>query len=85
MLTDGAEIDALQGPSSYVASVNFSPDGKTLAATGGEETDEVYYGVVYLWDVATWREIAVIRMRPTAGSTDATMRVSVPIAIRWRI
>ena len=67
---DGTEIDALQGPSNYATSVNFSPDGKTLAATGAEKTDEVYE-VVHLWEVGTWRKIAVIRRRPTAGSTDA--------------
>ena len=60
---DGAQIDALPGPSEYVTSVSFSPDGSALAATGGEYTDEVYYGAVYLWDVATWTESAVIRMR----------------------
>ena len=64
----GAEIDALQGPSMHVSSVSFSPDGKTLAATGGEVTDEVYYGVVYLWDVATWTEIAVIRKRDRSNA-----------------
>ena len=57
----GAEIDALQGPSMYVTSVSFSPDGSVLAATGGEDADDSWHGAVYLWDVATWTKIAVIR------------------------
>ena len=70
---DGTQIEALPGPSIYVTSVSFSPDGSVLAATGGDETDEVYYGAVYLWDVATWTESAVIRMR---DGTNATLSFS---------
>ena len=54
---DGTEINALRGPSNYVLSVSFSPDGSVLAAAGSGDAG----GAVYLWDVATWEEIAVIR------------------------
>ena len=74
---DGTEIDAFQGPSNYVTSVSFSPDGKTLAAAGGELTaaDAGSYASVYLWDVATWGQNAVIRRR-ARGSVNATVSFS---------
>ena len=72
---DGAQIDALPRPSEYVTSVSFSPDGKTLAATGGESTNAGSYPVVYLWDAATWTEIAVIDRR-AKGSVGATVSFS---------
>ena len=59
---DGAQIDALPGPSNDVRRVIFSPDGKTLAATGVEVTDDrTTMESLYLWDVATLTEIAVIK------------------------
>ncbi len=62
----GAEIAVIPGPADGVTSVSFSPDGKTLAATGiagWEKTGRLAYGLVYLWDVATRTEIAVIRVQ----------------------
>ena len=58
---DGKEIAEFSGPPLYLSRVIFSPDGKTLAAIGGEETDASWRVVVYLWDVPTWGEIVVIK------------------------
>ena len=58
---DGKEIAKFSGPPLYLSRVIFSPDGKTLAAIGGEETDVSWRVVVYLWDVPTWGEIVVIK------------------------
>jgi len=44
----------LTGHSSYVMSVAFSPDGKTLASSGGDTT-------VKLWDAATGTEIKTLK------------------------
>src|SRR5262249_54428654 len=46
--------NTLQGHTSSVHSVAFSPDGKTLASGSGDET-------IKLWDVATGKEQATIK------------------------
>ena len=58
------QIDAIPGPRLYLFRVIFSPDGKTLAVTGGEASDDVFWrGVVYLWNVASLTKIDEISMR----------------------
>ena len=89
-IEDGAQIDAIPGPSDGVRSVSFSPDGKTLAATGHDETDTGLFVSLYLWDTATLTEIDVIRtqegwqimsfspdsrMLAFAGSNSTTVRL----------
>ncbi len=48
------EVTTLQGHSSYVYSVAFSPDGKYLASGSGDET-------VKLWSVESQKEVATLQ------------------------
>ena len=54
----------LEGHTSWVASVAFSPDGKLLASGFGD-------GTIKLWDVATGREV-----RTLEGHTDIVLSVA---------
>ena len=49
----GRAVGQLSGHRDYTAQVAFSPDGKTLASTGGD-------GSVRLWHLATQRELATL-------------------------
>src|SRR5947209_5060841 len=55
--------DTLQGHTSFVSSVAYSPDGKTLASGSYDQT-------VRLWDVATGKEQATLQ-----GHTDRVWSV----------
>src|SRR5262249_11536859 len=46
----GRELHRIPAHQAWVASLSFSPDGKTLASTGVEP-------VIRLWDIATGREV----------------------------
>jgi WD40 repeat protein len=46
-------LQTLNGHSSLVISVAFSPDGKTLASAGGDET-------IKLWDVTTGKVLQTL-------------------------
>ena len=59
----GAEVALLQGHRGRVSSVAFSPDGQTLASSGGDDT-------VRLWEVASGQPIAVLE-----GHTDWVISV----------
>ncbi|MBD2543280.1 WD40 domain-containing protein [Planktothricoides raciborskii] len=69
-LTTGQFLRQLQGHTSYVSSVSFSPDGQTLASGSGN----IFGGgdkTVRLWDVATGREL-----RQLTGHTNYVNSVS---------
>jgi RNA polymerase sigma factor (sigma-70 family) len=57
--TTGKEVRTLEGHTQFAIAVAFSPDGKTLASSGGEKA-------VKLWDVATGKELATLE-GPTAA------------------
>jgi WD40 repeat protein len=42
------------------ASMAFSPDGKLFAAIGNENKNNMYYGVVRLWDTKTGKEVRAL-------------------------
>ncbi|MBE9215402.1 CHAT domain-containing protein [Plectonema cf. radiosum LEGE 06105] len=50
----GFNVKSLKGHTSFVGSVSFSPDGKTLASASGDKT-------VKLWDINTSREIKTLK------------------------
>ncbi|TRV43164.1 MAG: WD40 repeat domain-containing protein [Microcystis panniformis Mp_MB_F_20051200_S6D] len=50
----GKEIRTLKGHDSYVWSVNFSPDGKTLVSGSGDNT-------IKLWNLETGKEIRTLK------------------------
>jgi RNA polymerase sigma factor (sigma-70 family) len=56
----GKEVRTLEGHTQFAIAVAFSPDGKTLASSGGE-------GAVKLWDVATGKEKASLE-GPTSAN-----------------
>jgi len=49
----------LEGHTEHVRSVAFTPDGSTLASSGGD---------IRLWDCKTWKPIAVLPARSPVGS-----------------
>ena len=51
MFTPDKSISTFNGHLHFVTSVAFSPDGKTLASSGGDKT-------IKLWDVCTGQEIS---------------------------
>ncbi len=65
----GAEVALLEGHTSGVNSVSFSPDGQTLASGGGSIWDGD--STVRLWDVATGQQKAILE-----GHRDAVRSVS---------
>ena len=56
--TDGKSLNKFSGASNQVRSVAFSPDGKLLAAAGGNPSQ---FGEVKIYNVAEAKEIASIR------------------------
>ena len=58
------ERNSLEQHQSYVSSISFSPDGKTLVSGSGDKT-------VKLWDAATGKEIKTL-----TGHQDAVLSVS---------
>jgi WD40 repeat protein len=49
--SNGMRVRRIAGPRRNIEQVEFSPDGKTLVATGGNDT------ALHLWEVATGREL----------------------------
>lgn len=56
----GKEIRTITGQQGNYRSLAFSPNGKILAAGSEDRTDHI----VYLWEIATGREIRAFRGRP---------------------
>jgi energy-coupling factor transporter ATP-binding protein EcfA2 len=54
ILVEGREYNRLKGHDSYVESVNFSPDGKTLVSGSRDKT-------IKLWNVETGKEIRTLK------------------------
>ena len=83
----GSPLSALEGPTSYVFSLMFSPDGSLLASRGQEET-------LYLWNTSDWtlvttlaghdhdHEVRSMRFSPD-GSLLATARRGDGIVRLW--
>jgi WD40 repeat protein len=55
---DGKSVARLPGHANQIRSVAFSPDGKLLAAAGGNPSQ---FGEVKIWDVAARKELLTIR------------------------
>ena len=71
---NGVEIARLQGHRTYIQSLVFWPDGKTLASASGDQT-------IRLWDVGKLDEIADAVTRFTArGRRWRPLTISEPIA-----
>jgi WD40 repeat protein len=56
----GREIGRLSGHRDHTVAVAFSPDGKTVASTGGD-------GTLKLWQLSTRREVATLLEAGAAG------------------
>lgn len=56
--TNGQSVGKLTGHANQVRSLAFSPDGKLLAAAGGNPAQ---FGEVKIWDVAERKEVRMIR------------------------
>jgi WD40 repeat protein len=72
----GDQIRLLQGHTSYISSLAFSPDGRVLATVCPEEN------TLRLWDVATGQELDILALEPSgrvqslAFSPDGTLLAS---------
>ena len=68
----GRELGQLSGHRDHTVAAAFSPDGKTLASTGGD-------GSLKLWHLPTWREVATLletgATGPVTFSPDGSMLI----------
>jgi WD40 repeat protein len=73
-VTSGNELRTLKGAKSFVTSVTFTVDGKTLASGSGglDNQGKPIAGEVKLWDVATGKELRVLK-----GHVDGVFSIAI--------